>query len=444
MSNKILPFSVKQSKEKLTDRGGLALLDEFMSATGFSKNLRKIFAAPGSGRGIHSADYVRTPAFHFTDGGRYLEDIEDIKTDEGFNAMIKMYQMPGSDAMGNWLRRQGRGDGTDIIRTINDKPVRRYISVSNCNDYIFDVDGTLIGSDKGDAKYCYKKFKAYHPMTGWLSENGRDNPICSFVEFRQGNASAQNDILEAIQHTETLMPEGKRIKYFRSDSAGYQQKIVDYCESKSIIFAIAADKNANVLSEIANIPERGRKPIHDYKDGFKIGREVAETNIIMNNSNNSFRLVVSRKPNDSNQVALFDKYSYYAVITNFPIEGENGKTAEEVVRFYNGRGNCERFIEDTKYGINLRQVPCGQFEANAMYYTIGMLIFNLLKLMQLTVLPKQWMNRTVLTLRRKFLRMVGKVTHTGNQWYLFINKTKDQIIDIIQVREKMWLLYQTN
>ncbi|HDL02027.1 MAG TPA: hypothetical protein ENH23_07325 [candidate division Zixibacteria bacterium] len=163
----------------------------------------------------------------------------------------------------------------------------------------------------------------------------------------------------------------------------------------------------------------------------------------MSNSNNCFRLVVSRELKDSNQVSLFTKYFYYAIITNIPETGKSRKTAEEVVWFYNGRGNCERFIEDTKYSINLRYVPCGQFEANAMYYTIGILTFNLLKLMQTTVLPKQWMNRTVLTIRRKFLRMVGKVTHTGHLWYLSINKTKEQIKDIILLREKMWLLYQT-
>ena len=440
MTGKILPFTVKQSKEKLTDRGGLALVDEFMSATCFSKYLRKIFPAPGSGRGIHSTDYIRTLAFHFIDGGRYLEDIEDVKSDEGFRALIKMDRMPGSDAMGNWLRRQGQDNGIDRIRIVNDMLVQHYISAGNSNDYFFDVDSTLIESNKGDAEYCYKNFRSYHPMLGWLSENGCNNPICSYAEFRPGSASAQTNIIEAIQHTETLMPEGKRIKYLRIDSAAYQHKIVDYCEAKSILFAIAADKNANVLSEIANIPESMWKPLYDSKDGFKTGREVAETVIVMSNSVNCFRLVVSREVKNCNQVTLFDNYFYYAIITNIPEVGEDGKTAEEVFWFYNGRGNCERFIEDSKYGINLRYVPCGQFEANAMYYTLGILTFNLLKLMQMLVLPKPWMKKTILSLRRGLFRMVAKVTYSSRRLFLQINKTTEEIRQLIRIREKIWAL----
>lgn len=84
MQNKILPFFVKQSKTKLTDRGSLALVDEFMTGLKFTQKLEKVLPLPGSGRGIRFTDYVRTLILHFTDGGRHLEEIQDIKTIRGF------------------------------------------------------------------------------------------------------------------------------------------------------------------------------------------------------------------------------------------------------------------------------------------------------------------------------------------------------------------------
>ncbi|MCH7613123.1 MAG: hypothetical protein IIB45_07165 [Candidatus Marinimicrobia bacterium] len=42
MQNKILPFWVKQSKTKLTDRGSLALVDEFLLGLKFTKELGKV------------------------------------------------------------------------------------------------------------------------------------------------------------------------------------------------------------------------------------------------------------------------------------------------------------------------------------------------------------------------------------------------------------------
>lgn len=437
MTGRILPFLVTQSKEKLTDRGSLALVDEFMTGLGFTDHLHQVFPSPGSGKGIKTADYIRTLVYHFADGGRHLEEIEAIKADAGFRSLIKMKHMPGSDAVGNWLRRLGKDKGTAYVQQMNDILVRRYVSVSKHPEFIFDVDGTVIESNKGDATYSYKDIQGYHPMLGWLSD-GRAEPICSYVKFRQGSASAQTDILEALQHTQTLLSEGKRIKYFRSDSAAYQVKIIDYCNDNDIYYTITADKDVSVMSAIMDMPSKAWQPLHDRIDGFKTGREVAETIHTMNSSNHSFRLIVQRELNQKPD--LFGPYSYYAIITNNPKEGLDGKIAEKVVWHHNGRGNCERYIEDTKYGLTLRYVPCGQFEANAMYYTIGMLTFNLLKLMQMMVLPASWLKRTVLSLRRGLFRLVAKVTSSGHRIFFQINQTTEEIRQIIRIREKIWAL----
>lgn len=437
MTGRILPFFVMQSKEKLTDRGHLAFVDEFMTSVGFTDYLDKVFPKPGSGRGIKAKDYVRTLVYHFADGSRHLEEIKSLKNDEGFRSLIKMKQMPGPDAVGNWLRRLGNLDGERYVQKANDKLVSRYCKESKIQEFVFDVDGTLIESHKGDAAYSYKNERSYHPMTGWLSD-GRRAPICSYSKFRQGNASAQTDLLEALQHTETLIPIDKIIKYFRSDSAAFQVKIIDYCNDNDIYYTITADKDVSVMSAIMNIPNTDWKPLIDKQDGFKTGREIAETKHTMKNSNHVFRLVVQRELNQKPD--LFGPYRYYGIITNIP---KKEKTPEDIIWHHRGRGNCEKYIEDTKYGVNLRFVPCGQLKANAMYYNIGILSFNLLKLMQMLVLPKNWVNRTVLSLRRVFFRFVSKVTHSSNQISLQVNKTIKEIKELIRVREKMWLLYQS-
>lgn len=434
MKHRILPFLVAQSKEKLTDRGSLALIDEFMSGLGFSDELDKVFPSPGSGKGIEAADYIRTLVYHFVDGGRHLEEIEGIKDDKGFRSLIKMEHMPGSDAVGDWLRRIGQGTGTGYVQRLNDTLIRRYAAVSEHQEFVFDVDSTIIESNKGDATYSYKGNKGYHPMLGWLSD-GANEPICSYVKFRQGKASAQVDILEALQHTETLLSSDKRIKYFRSDSAAYQAKVIDYCNDNAIYYTITANKDVSVMSAIRNIPSRAWRPLHDRIDGFKTGREIAEALHTMNGSDHSFRLIVIRELQDNPD--LFGAYQYYCIASNIPHEH---KGTERLIWHHQGRGNCERYIEDTKYGLTLRYVPCGQLEANAMYYTIGILTFNLLKLMQMMVLPQSWLKKTVLSLRKGLLRMVAKVTTGSRQIYLQVNKTSEEIGQLIRIREKIWAL----
>ncbi len=58
------------------------------------------------------------------------------------------------------------------------------------------------------------------------------------------------------------------------------------------------------------------------------------------------------------------------------------------------------------------------------------------------VLPKSWLNRTILSLRRGFFRMVAKVTYTGHKWFVQVDKQLKQVREIIRVREKIWLMTQ--
>ena len=59
---------------------------------------------------------------------------------------------------------------------------------------------TIIEADKGDGQPAYDGTVSYHPMLGFLSD-GSQNPCCSHVKFRPGNASPQIGIEEAIRHT---------------------------------------------------------------------------------------------------------------------------------------------------------------------------------------------------------------------------------------------------
>ncbi|MEE9117222.1 MAG: IS1380 family transposase, partial [Calditrichia bacterium] len=414
-----------------------AIVDEFITGINLEKQIKKTFPEPGSGRGIEGYEYIRSLLFHFIDGGRFLEDIYDIKNDNGFCQLIRMFHMPTPDAVGDWLRRSGERGYVNHLNKSIDFLVQRYLKESKSNSLTLDVDSTLIESDKGDAEKSYKGIIGYHPMLGYLSD-GCDDPICSYVKFRQGNASAQTDILEALKHTQSLLTDNKKIEYFRSDSAAYQADIINYCHLNEIKYTITADLDESVLESISTIRESDWKVLYDRKDGFQTGREYAETVHTMQKSNHSFRLIVIRKLVE--QLPLFtgyDKYEYHCIINNISQEEMNG---QQVIWHHNGRGNGERYIEDGKYGLNLRYVPCGQFEANSVYFTIGMLAYNLIKLMQLVVLPARWRKSAISTIKRRLFRLVAKVVNKSRVPRLKLNRSLEEIKEILLIREKIYEL----
>ena len=147
------------------------------------------------------------------------------------------------------------------------------------------------------------------------------------------------------------------------------------------------------------------------------------------------RLIIKRQALD--HADLFGAYKYYVIISSIP---KAEKTAQEVMHFHNGRGNAEKFIEDVKYGLNLKVVPTGQLHANALYYMIGMLVFNLVKLMQLTTLPNQWNHSMITSIRHKLFRTVARVVSSGRQLWLAITATAEKVNLLIQSRDKIYAL----
>jgi hypothetical protein len=75
------------------------------------------------------------------------------------------------------------------------------------------------------------------------------------------------------------------------------------------------------------------------------------------------------------------------------------------VRWCNQRGeSSENRIKDLKIGFGME---CGQFEANAVFFRIGALAYNVGRLFVLKTLERSW--HQVRTLRRRLYETAGKV-----------------------------------
>ncbi len=163
--------------------------------------------------------------------------------------------MPSSDATGDWLRRMGQREGLHGLERVNRVILHKRMDQEDTMEYTLDIDATSIESEKESAKMTYKGFKGYYPIVGHLAENG----LVIGDEFREGNESPASRNLEFIKYCISQMPEGKRIKYLRSDSAAYQSEIINFCEDNDIKFAIGCDLDASVQQTIDEISENGWK-----------------------------------------------------------------------------------------------------------------------------------------------------------------------------------------
>lgn len=416
----VLPFKMEMTKDLITAHAGLGLLGEFLVGLGLNEEVDRSLPSPGSGAGYRASEHVFPLLLMLNGGGRSLEDTRGIRDDEGLRKVLGLERMPSSDAMGDWLRRSGENGGLQGLGKVNRKVLKRALKGEKRKGYTLDMDATGIEAEKELAQRTYKGYRGYMPMVGHLGENG----LVVGEEFREGNDSPGARNLEFLKYCERQMPKGKRIKFFRSDSAGYQSEVLNYCEGEGIGYAIGGDLDKAVVGSIKAMGEEAWRP---YQDGF-----IGETVHCMGKTEKAFRLVVVRRPY---QGKLFDGQEcserYTVIATN--LEG----WAEDVLWWYNQRGeSSENRIKELKLGFGMERMPCGQFEANGVFFRIGVLAYNVGRLFVLRTLDESWHRHQVQTLRWRLYETAGKVVSHGGQIYL---KVRDGMHELFRrVRLRSW------
>lgn len=340
----ILPFRIERSEESLVARGGLVLPYEVAEALSLPRVIDRELPSPGSGRGYRPSHFVMPLVLMLHGGGKKLEELREIEGEMSLRELLEMEELPASCTVGDWLRRMGRGGrGLSGLGRANQHIVAEVLKREARTEYTLDVDATVIEAEKQDAKWTYKKEKGYQPMLGFLFEAGL--VLCD--EFRDGNVPAQAGAVEFLKRCQEEMPQGKRIAYYRADSASYQASVIDHCSSQGILFTITADQDSAVKEVVRDIPEGEWQP-------YWGDREVAETVHTMGHTRESFRLIVQRWPKLQAELFDPDPYCYHVIATN------REEPSEKVVSVHNQRGQAENYIKELKEGFGLNWMPCGE------------------------------------------------------------------------------------
>jgi hypothetical protein len=412
----ILPIKLEKSEERLTSLGGLVVLEEMAQALKVWKRVDEHLAGPGSGAGYRPSEFVQPLVWMLHAGGRRLEDLRELRAEQEVLENLGLRAVPDAGTVGDWLRRQG-ARGVEGLERVNRELIQGALEEEG-EELILDVDATEIEAEKQDAQWTYHHLQGYMPLVGYV------NGICVGYEFRDGNVSPGAGILPFAQKCEAALPEGKGI-YFRSDSAAYQAEVINHYSQPGRTFTITADLDAAVKREIQHLPESAWQP-YRTQDGVATDREIAETVHTMNGTPQAFRLIVLRWPNPQPSLFESERHCYYAVATN------REETASEAIWKHNGRGQSENWHKELKNGVGMEQMPCGQKEANAVYFGIGVLAYNLAQLLKRRVLPQSYRTATLATLRWKIYRLAGKLVRHARG-----------LILRIKVDAEKWLLLQT-
>ena len=391
-----MPLKLERTDERLTRRTGLILVNRFGEKIHLASKINRAFREPGSNRGFEASEYLLTIAEMLIDGATCLEDVRLFENDEAYKEMAEVRHYPTSDAIGDWLRRHGGSDGEKRLWTVISALIQ---TMSGGSDLTLDIDGTLIEADKGDAEMTYKDFRGYHPLVGGSVELG----LFAGSRFQHGNAAPQQELVSFIHQCLTNLP--GTFSTIRSDSAAYNHFVINDCFANHRRFTITADHDVAVMAAVSTISKTAWKQGKNA-DGTTAHYEVAETVYSMEHSSDAFRLVVKRTRR-RHQTDLFDgDFHYWIIATNIP---EEDKDAQTIIHFHNARGEFEKMIGELKHHYGLDHLPCGQFSANSLYFTIGLLAFTLVQLLKHHYFGPQWKKKSVRSLRYYWLHLPSRI-----------------------------------
>jgi len=425
-------FKIERTKEELTAHGGLALLAEYNHGLGLRQLSDQHLPAPGSNRGYAPSVFVENLILMLQAGGQTLEDLRELKQEAGLMKLLGREEIPDPDTVGDWLRRMGDPQtdqaGLQGLGQVRDLLTRRLLRHDGIREYTLDADAMQIEAEKEEAAFTYQGVKGYMPMLGFLFEN----PLCLYEEFREGNVAPQTGQLTFYRECQRRIPKGKRIAYYRADAASYQADLINALEEDRVFWALTADQDRAVKETISSIPET------DWKEPvLGCGYQIAETVHTMARTHHAFRLIVKRERHRQRDLFEPDRYFYHAIASNWPSEQ---KSTAEVFEWHHQRGQAENFLKELKGGLGLDRMPCGQSFANAVFFRIGVIAYNLFIGFKRLACPKSWWQHTLATFRWKLIQVAGRIVSGARQMILRLALDGEKLLLFDSIRKRCYEL----
>lgn len=425
-------------RETVTSYAGSALLVEAARRSGAIARVDRVLPGKKNPKGLSQGQMVESLVLLSALGGECPEDLQTLRQDEGL-ATILGYQLPAPSTVRSWLDQfhdevamaERPEQGSFIPREskslaglaeVRNQTVRAYVSaVKPDRQVTLDVDAHLVESSKKEALTTYEGFRGYQPMLVTWAQTG----LILADQFRDGNVPASKDTIEVVDEAYAALPgrpEGWEVRV-RSDSAAYEQRVLDHWAGRKWTFAVSADMSQQLRAEIERIGIDEWQPWVVEKGGFV--REWAEVAYVPSRS-------VERRDVDpyrylsirirSPQGVLFSDGTgvrLFAVVTN-----DWQMNGRDLLEWHRGKaGTVEHSHRTLKDELAAGVYPSGKFGANAAWFRLQVVTANLLELLKATALDEKYRNARPKRLRFAIFNQVGRVIHHARQTLLRVFQT---------------------
>jgi hypothetical protein len=397
-------------------------------------------------------------------GGDCMQDIEQLRTDSGVERMLG-YTTPSQRAVADFLesfhdselieQARDQANRRDQISFIPEEPpaleglgrvlselVKRYTAtfIDPMTRATVDQDATIIESTKRQALYTYEGTRGYQPMVAAWAETG----LILADEFRDGNVPAASAPLKCAQAAFAALPESVTEFYFRGDSACHESGLVNWLRNPQrekgpkgfIGFVVSARMSAELRIKLERTHESRWKTISTENDGtlrqwvevaFVPGEKTEKKNII------PLRYIGLRllKPQGELFADGSDRH-HYAILTN-RAEADGGM----LLNWHREKaGTIEHVHDEVKNGLGGGQLPSAKFGANAAWFRIACIAYNILVAVRRTWSDPSLHNAKAKRVRFMIVNVTGRFSRDARKITLHLSASVEWIQKLIELFDR--------
>ena len=380
----------------LTAHAGLTLVAETLLALDVDALVREGLRLHARRRGYAEFDKLQAIVLVQAAGGDCVEDVRVLARDAGLTRLLHC-RFPSPDALhdflasfhdehqmaqrppaGAWIPNES--PALAALGALNAAVVRRAVTGLAAEAATLDLDATTIVSRKRDALPLYTGGRGYQPTAVCWAE--QDLVVAD--QYRDGNVPAGMDPLAVARRAFAALPPTVTTRAFRGDSACYYPPLLKYLAAERIAFTISADMTEDLR---AICTARGVRWT-SFEDRVAETVEVAEVVFTPGDWPKRaapLRYVALRFAPKQGQ--LFDeKPKHLAVVSN-----RWEAAPATLVRWHWAKAGTIEFVHDvTKNELAAGLPPSGKFGANAAWYRLALLTYNLCTVLRRRALPARF------------------------------------------------------
>jgi len=416
--------------EQVTAHAGVALLIELGRLSGVMATAERCLPGKKSLRGLGQGETVEAFVVLSALGGECPEDFDSLRKDGGLEALLG-YRLPAASTARQWLDlfheealvagrpQQGSFIPQESARlaglgSVEERSIQAYVvAVKPERTVTLDVDAHLVESGKETALVTYEGFRGYQPLLVTWAESG----LVLAEEFRDGNVPASVHIKDLVDTAYARLPQradGWQVQV-RSDSAAYEQKILDHWHARGWRFAVSADMSPQLRREIDGLSEETWHLWTVEKEG--VVREWAEVPYVPSRASEKrdtqpYRYVAIRVRTAQGRLfADGNAVKHFAVVSNdWETDGQ------ALLKWQRGKaGTVEPVHYVLKDELGAGVYPSAKFGANAAWLRLQVLTHNLLELLKATALDEEYRHARPKRLRFAIFTQIGRVVQHARQ-----------------------------